>query len=82
MKVNSTWQDEVAVSSQLGSLTVIDSEIVGLHKLLNAIGPKGLKQLIVIFNKDLDYDYDPVAGPDNSIIAELFQTDLSRFKNL
>ena len=63
-------------------MTVIDSEIVGLHELLNAIGPKKLKQLIVIFNKDLDYDYDPLCNPDNSIAAELFLTDLSRFSKL
>jgi hypothetical protein len=66
----------------VSSLTIIDSEVAGLSKLLDSIGPKKLKQLIVIFNKDLEYDIDPILSPDSSIINELFESDLSRFSKL
>jgi hypothetical protein len=69
-------------SSTISSLTIIDSEIVGLHKLLNVVGPKRLKQLIVIFNRDLDLDYDHILSTDNSFLQELLLTDFGQFQKL
>ena len=40
--------------SGLRDLSIIDSSIGGLSKLLNAVGPRCLEQLLFIFNEDVD----------------------------
>ena len=61
---------------------MIDSEIVGLSDILNAVGMHKLKQLIIIYNKDLDADYDGDEANYFHMVDELFLTDFSKFQKL
>ena len=57
------WSNSQDKFSNLRHLTIVDSNIVGLAKLLDALGLTGgnLEQLIIIFNEDFE-DLDGLEG--------------------
>ena len=57
------------------SLSIIDSKVCMLHKLLDAFNSKNqLKQLVFIFNDDCEQEFE--------IVEELVQAEIIKFKKL
>ena len=66
------WTKQLSEKAyRLKSLTLVDSSVKGLSKILDAVGMASLEQLIIIYNDDCDIDEERTDEP--RVLEELME---------